>query len=293
MTRTTTKFAAILTVTTALFAATAFAASDYVILEVGGKEIKKSEVTAIWQGLFPPKAAPDFDKVEEPIRQNVLRGVISEYLLLDEALKAKADQAPEVVKQIEDAKRKLVVRHFIENKSKGLVSDAEIKAAYDDNVAKHGDEEEVRARHILVDSEAKAKDIKKKLENGAAFEKLATEQSSDPGSKKQGGDLGYFTQDKMVPEFAKAAFALKKGEVSDPVKTNFGWHIIKVEDRRKVTPPKFETVKESIKAQLAEKKLGEYVNKLLDAQPIKYFGADGKEKELTKVPDAAATPKAE
>lgn len=288
MTRTAKHLAAALLATTALLGATAFAASDYVILEVGGKEIKKSEVTAIWQGLFPPGAAPEFDKVEEPIRQNVLRGVVSEYLLLEEAQKAKADQSPEVQKQLEDAKRKLVVRHFIENKSKGLVSDAEVKSAFDRMVAAMSDQDEVRARHILVDSEAKAKDIKKKLDNGASFEKLASELSSDPGSKKQGGDLGFFTEDKMVPEFAKAAFATKKGKISDPVKSNFGWHIIKVEERRKVTPPTFDAVKERLKAEIAEKKLSEYVNKLVDAQDIKYFGADGKEKQLTKTPDSAA-----
>lgn len=273
----------------ALYAAASFAASDYVILEVDGNEIKKSQVDTLWKGLFPQGAAPDFEKVEEPIRQNVLRGVVSEYLLLEEATKAKIDQSPEVQKQLEDLKRKLIVRAFIEGKSKGLVADSEVRSAYDKLAAETRKQEEVRARHILVDSESKAKDLKKKLDNGASFEKLAGENSADPGSKKQGGDLGYFTKDKMVAEFSKAAFAMKKGDVSEPVKSDFGWHLIKVEDRRAATPPKFEEVKEKLKAQLVEDRLGEYVNKLVDAQDIKYFGPDGKERELTKTPDSIKT----
>lgn len=275
--------------TCALYSAVSFASGDYVILEVGGNEIKKSQVDALWQGLFPKGAAPDFEKVEEPIRQNVLRGVVSEYLLLDEAKKAKVDQKPEVQHQIEDITRKLIVRNYIEGKSKGLVSDSDVRTAYDKMAAEISKQEEVRARHILVDSESKAKDLKKKIDNGASFEKLAGENSSDPGSKKQGGDLGYFTKDKMVPEFAEAAFKMKKGEVSNPVKTNFGWHLIKVEDRRKATPPKFDEVKDKLKAKLVEDKLGDYVNKLVDSENIKYFGADGKERELTKTPDAGKT----
>ncbi len=284
------RFTKALLATTCLFAATAaFAASDYVILEVGNREIKKSEVDTLWSGLFPDGQVPAFDKMEEPIKQNVLRGIVSEYLLYDEAVKMKIDQDEAVKRNIEDAKRKLVVRGFMEKKMDQIVSDDDVKAEYDKAIKELKGKEEVRARHILVDSEDKAKALKKKIDAGADFEKLASENSTDPGSKAKGGDLGYFTEEKMVPEFGKAVFALKKGKISGPVKSPFGWHIIKVEDRRKVKAPTFTDSKEALKSKLAESRLNEYVNKLVDSTGVKYFDADGKEKDLTKTP----APKAE
>lgn len=272
----------------ALGAATAvYAANDYVMLELGKQEIKKSDVEAIWSGLFPAGEAPDFDTVEEPIKQNVLRGVISEYLLYDEAVKSGVNNDAELAKTIEEAKRKLTVRHFIEKKTEGLVKESDLRAEYDKMVRDTRDKEEVRARHILVKDEETAKEIKKKLDDGADFEALAKEKSADPGSKVQGGDLGYFTEERMVPEFSKAAFALKEGEVSEPVKSGFGWHIIKVEDRRKMKAPTFSDVKDELKARLSEQRLNDYVAKLVDSTDITYFGPDGKEKELTRMPTKA------
>ncbi len=284
MTRTT-RF---LLTTAALFVATtAYAASDYVILDLDGKQVKKSEVNTIWQGLFPQGEAPDFDTIEEPVRQNVLRGVISEYLLYDEAVKSGVDKKKEVEEKVEEARRKITVRHFLDDKTKNMVSNADVKAEYDRLVKEGRDKEEVRARHILVESEEKAKELKKKLDGGADFEALAKDNSTDPGSKAQGGDLGYFTEERMVPEFSKAAFATKKGEISEPVKSSFGWHVIKVEDRRKITIPTFNDVRESLQTRLSEKKLNDYVNRLVDQTDVKYFGSNGKEKDLTKVPDSS------
>lgn len=282
------RFAQTLIASSALFfSQLAYSADDYVILEMGEREIKKSEVDMIWQGLFPPGAVPEFDKIEEPIRQNVLRGVISEYLLYDEALAANVDNNDQVKRQIEDAKRKLIVRHYIDQKTEGMIAESDLKKAYDEMVAKQKDKEEVRARHILVESEDKAKELKKQIDGGSDFEKLATENSKDPGSKTQGGDLGYFTQEKMVPEFSAAAFALKEGEISGPVKSSFGWHIIKVEDRRPVEAPKYEEVKAELKKNLVEERLNDYVNKLVDKTNVTYYGPDGQKRDLTKMPDAA------
>lgn len=271
----------------------AYAAKDYVILEVGSKEIKKSEVEAIWQTLFPAGAAPDFDSVEEPIKQNVLRGVVSEYLLHDEAVAAGVEKLDDVKTKIDEAARKIVVRKFIDMKTEALVTEKDIKAEYEKAVKDGKDKEEVRARHILVADEAKAKELKKKIDGGADFEKLATENSNDPGSKKQGGDLGFFPEGSMVKEFSDAAFKLKVGQVSDPVKTKFGWHIIKAEERRKLKMPSYADAKDKIKNHLTEEKLNEYVNKLVDQTQVKYFEASGKEKDFTKTPDITKGDKAE
>lgn len=269
-----------------LVAAPTLAADDYVILEVGEREIRKSEVQAVWDGLFPEGQAPDFDTVEEPIKQNVLRGTVSEYLLYDEALEADIDEQEAVQRRIEEARRKLIVRAFIDHKGETLISEDDVKAEYDRIVRETRGKEEIRARHILVDSEETVKKIAQELEEGGDFEALAKEYSADPGSREQGGDLGYFSEGQMVPEFEKAAFALKKGEVSEPVESSFGWHVIKLVDRRDLKAPTFTELRETIRKKLMEERLNEYVNKLLDSTPINYYGPDGEKKELTKMPDS-------
>ena len=122
-------------------------------------------------------------------------------------------------------------------------------------------EEEVHARHILVPTEAEAKDIEDELKKGADFATLAKEKSKDPGAA-DGGDLGYFTKDQMVPEFSAAAFKLDKGQISDPVHTQFGWHIIKVEDKRTKPTPTFDQVRGQIENYVAHKAQAEMVENL-------------------------------
>ena len=125
----------------------------------------------------------------------------------------------------------------------------------------------MQARHILVDTEDKAKDIVTKLASGGDFAALAKENSSDPGSKEDGGMLGYFSKGQMVPSFEEAAFALKKGEVSKPVQSQFGWHVIKLEDRRQKPPPAFADVKDRIIEYLAGAKLKAAADKLEKEAP--------------------------
>jgi peptidyl-prolyl cis-trans isomerase C len=126
------------------------------------------------------------------------------------------------------------------------ITDAEVKTAYDAAIAAMPVAEEVHARHILVTTEDDAKAIKAELDGGADFVTLAKEKSIEPGAKDSGGDLGYFTPDKMVKPFADAAFAMKVGEVSNPIQTQFGWHIIKVEDRREAPKPTLEELTQQI-----------------------------------------------
>ena len=140
-------------------------------------------------------------------------------------------------------------RHQIEAQR----TDAKIKERYEQLVAKFKPQDEVRARHILVNTEAEAEDIIEQLKDGTDFAKLAEEKSKDAGSAKHGGDLGYFAHDAMLKPFADAAFAMKVGEISEtPVKTTYGYHIIKIEDRRKSSFPPLAVVKSRIAAQLLE-----------------------------------------
>ena len=297
-----------LLITTALFAAPAFAqeapaaapdaaapaasapagSKDFTIIKLGAEDIKNSEVVDIWKGLFPAGAAPDFANFDENIRLNVLRGIVSERLVYQQAVKEGFDKSEEVKKRIAQLQKQVVMQAFMEQKAKTLVSDSELHKAYDTKVAEMKGNEEVKARHILVADEPTAKDVAKQLKKGGDFEKIAKEKSTDKGSGANGGDLGWFTKEKMVPEFAEAAFKMKKGEVSAPVKTAFGWHIIQVEDRRAVQPPSFDEMKESLRAEAANKAVQGYVEGMLKTADIKYFAADGKTKDFPRTLAPAA-----
>ena len=257
-------------------------ADDYVVMKVNNQDITSSQVQRMWEGLFPAGQAPAFESAKPEIRERVLRAVMAERIVYGEAVKAGADKSEKLLRELEDVKHKLVVRNFLDTKTGDMITDAAIKKEYDALVASSKDEKEVRARHILLASEADAKEAKKKLDAGKSFEEVAKEMSKDPGSAAKGGDLGFFTKDKMVPEFANAAFAMKKGEVSGPVKSNFGFHIIKVEDSRKVPAPTLAEVKDQLKGKLQEKKLNDYVSGLVKSAEVKVFDAKGKEVAFSK-----------
>ncbi len=284
-----TRFSTMLVAATMLTAVTAVAAEkDYTILKVGGEEIKNSEVMEIWEGLFPGGKAPEFNGFDENIRQNVLRGLVSERLIYQEAMKAGYDKNAEVQKRIEQMKKQVLMQSFMEDKAEKMVTDAQLKAAYEKQKKEMGKQEEVKARHILVADEAEAKKIAAELKKGGDFDKIAKEKSTDKGSGARGGDLGWFTKEKMVPEFADAAFKLKKNEISAPVKSAFGWHVIKLEDRRPVKVASFDEMKEQLRGELTNKAVQEYVENLLKKSDIKYYTADGKEQDFSRTLAPAA-----
>ena len=128
--------------------------------------------------------------------------------------------------------------------------------------------ERVRARHILVPTETEAKTILAEVKKGTDFAELAKQKSKDPGAAAEGGDLGYFSKEQMVPEFSEAAFKLEKGQVSEPVKSQFGWHIIKVEDKRSKPVPEFEKVKDQVETYVMRKSQGEFIAKLRESAKI-------------------------
>src|SRR5262249_16793580 len=142
-------------------------------------------------------------------------------------------------------RNKLLMETLLHAEAKSAVTDAAMHKVYDDATKQMAGEKEVHARHILVETEDEAKAIVAELNKGTHFAELARLKSKDPGAA-EGGDLGYFTKDQMVPEFSDTAFKLDKGELSDPVKTQFGWHVIRVEDKRDRPVPRFEQVKDQI-----------------------------------------------
>lgn len=262
-------------------AAKAAETKDYTVIKMGNDEIKNSEVIDTWKGLFPGGSAPDFNSFDENIRQNVLRGLASERLIYNEAIKAGYDKDPEVKKRIANVEKQVIMQGFMENKAKNLVTDDQLRAAYAEKAAAMKGQEEVKARHILVGSEEEAKKIYDQIKKGGDFEKIAKEKSTDKGSGANGGELGWFTKERMVPEFADASFKLKKGEISAPIKSEFGWHIIQVEDRRPLQIASFDDMKETLKGELANKAVQSYVEGLLKKADIKYYSAEGKEKPFS------------
>ena len=252
-------------------------ADEYVMMKVNNQDVSSAEVQHMWEGLFPAGQAPAFDTVKPEVKERILRAVMAEKVLYGEALKQGVDKSPKLTAQLDEMKKKLIVRTYLDSKTADSISDAELKKEYDALVAASKDEKQIRARHILLATEEDAKEAKKKIDSGKSFEEVARDYSKDPGSAKQGGDLGTFTRDKMVKEFGDAAFAMKKGEVSGPVKSAFGWHIIKVEEISKIAAPTFNEVKDQIRAKLQEKKLSDFIGSLVKAADVKVFDAKGKE----------------
>jgi peptidyl-prolyl cis-trans isomerase C len=225
----------------------------------------------------------------------VKRRALAEYLIdnslfADAAEAAKLSATPEFEQQMGYLKRRVLRELYFNKTLKDTIKDDEAKKIYDERVAKLKPEEEISASHILVDTEDKAKELKAKLAAGGDFAQLAKENSTDTGSKEQGGALGYFGRGQMVPEFEGAAFKLEKGQISDPVHTNFGWHIIRVDDKRKKEPPSFAAVKDTIMNSLIVRKAQDAATEMRGKAQIEYVDADIKkqvEEQKNKKPEQA------
>jgi peptidyl-prolyl cis-trans isomerase C len=208
----------------------------------------------------------------------VKRRALAEYLIDNElfakaAEEAKISATPEYEQQMRYLKRRVLRELYFDKTLKGKIGEDEARKIYTEKIAQLKPEEEIEARHILVDSEEKAKELHAKIVAGADFAQLAKENSTDTGSKDQGGVLGYFGHGQMVPEFEAAAFKLEKGQVSEPVHTNFGWHIIKVDDRRKKEPPSFAAVKDTILNSLVVRQAQDTATELRSKAQVEYVDA--------------------
>jgi peptidyl-prolyl cis-trans isomerase C len=212
----------------------------------------------------------------QPPYEALLEVIINNQLVLDQAKKDKMDADPEVKAAVKQAEISLMRQAWIARKMRAAVSDEAVRARYDQLAKDFVPAEEVHARHILLETEEGAKATIAELNRGGDFAELAKSKSKDPSGAQNGGDLGYFAQKDMVPEFSAAAFAMQPGQVSKtPVKTQFGYHVIKVEDKRMSTLPTFEQAKGPIGQQLAEVAAQKTVGDLRDKAKIKRFGPDG------------------
>ena len=231
--------------------------SDQVVARVNGVDIHESDLAFAEEeiGGNMPAMAP-------AQKRDYLITYLTDVIVLSQAAAKQgfADR-PDVKRRLAFDHNRLLMEALLQDAGKSALSDAELHKVYDEAVKQMPNEEEVRARHILVATEDEAKAVLAALKKGADFAALAKEKSKDPGAN-EGGELGYFTKDQMVPEFAEVAFKLDKGQMSDPVKTQFGWHIIEVEDKRVKPTPTFDQVKGQIETYVAHRAQAALVEKL-------------------------------
>lgn len=260
------------------------AGSDMVIATVNGHTITQRDVD-----LAETEIGSNLGKQSADERRRTLVEYVIETQLMAEALeKEKAANA----KNLDSARayfdRRARREAYFESKIKASVSEAAAKTFFDDRVKGMKPEEEVKARHILVETEDEARDIAEKLNRGGDFAELAKKHSRDPGSKTNGGLLGFFSRGQMVPQFEEAAFALKAGEVSDPVQSRFGWHLILVEEKREKPLPKFDDVKETILYRMIYEKAQRVVQQLRATAKIDYLDEEIKKQVAVEKQRATA-----
>lgn len=249
-----------------LLLAPGFAQSDDpVVAKVDGVEVRESDLALAEEDLgnnIPPQVRGD-------ARRDFIVSYYTDIMLVAKAADAmKAADSKEFQARLKFLRNKMLMESYLQSEGKKAVTEKAMREVYDHALKQMSGEEEVRARHILVATEDEAKKILADLKKGGNFEAIAKEKSNDPGAAAQGGDLGYFTKDQMVPEFAEVAFKLQKGQLSDPVKSQFGWHIIRVEDKRSKEPPKYEEVKDQVETFVQRKAQAELVTKLRDSAKI-------------------------
>ena len=260
--------------------------SDPVVARANGVDIRQSDLASAEDdiGSAMPQMGPDQ-------KRDYLITYLADVIILAQA----ADQRQlanrnDVKHRIEFERNKALMEALLQDAGKAAMTDEALHKVYDDAIKQTPNEEEVHARHILVATEGEAKDIEAQLKNGADFATLAKQKSKDPGAA-EGGDLGYFTKEQMVPEFAEAAFKLDKGQISDPVKTQFGWHIIKVEDKRIKPTPTFDEVKGQLQNYVARRAQAELVENLRKSATIERLDQPAKQPNPSALNPAAPSKK--
>jgi peptidyl-prolyl cis-trans isomerase C len=251
-------------------AAFAQAGTDPVLAKVNGVEIHQSDLA-----LAEEDVGQNLPQGGEDAKRDYLVSYLTDMILLAKAAEEKRVQDdPEFKRHVAYGRNKVLMEVLLQNEGKKALTDQALKAVYADAVKQMGEEEEVHARHILFrvanpadekaskEAEDKIKAVIARLNKGEDFVTVAKEVTEDPSGKQDGGDLGYFSKEQMVPEFSAVAFKLDKGKISEPVKTQFGWHVLKVEDKRKRQPPEYDKVKGQLEAYVERKAQVDLVTKL-------------------------------
>lgn len=237
-----------------------------VLATVNGKEITQQSVNDLLDALGPQRAMQFYS---EDGRKKLLDELIKQELIYLDAINKGMDNEEDFKLQLEKTKQNLLKQYALSKLMSNIkVEEEEIVNYYNDNKEQFRTDESIRAKHILVSDEDSANKVLNEINDGLSFEEAAQKYSNCP-SKANGGDLNYFTRGKMVPEFEEAAFKLQKGEISKPVKTQFGYHLIKVVDKKEPQISKLEEVKDQLIQQLTAMKQSEvYTNKCNELKKV-------------------------
>ncbi len=243
-----------------------------IVARIDGVELHLSDVEAAQQSLPPQAQKLPLEQIYPMLLDRLVDGA----LITEAGRKEHLDQEPDVQSRLKRYEDRLIQEAYLNRAIKQAETEDRLKTRYQTLLKEKPAQEEVHARHILLATEEEAKSVIAELDKGADFAALAKKYSTDPNAKS-GGDLGYFGHDDMVAEFADAAFALPAGQYTKtPVKTKFGWHVIKVEDRRLSKPPSFEEAREELSHDLAHDVIDAKLQELRGAAKIEEFGLDGK-----------------
>jgi len=253
-----------------------------VLAKVNGAEIRQSDVALAEEELGPSLAQMD----PATKKENVLAFLIDMKIVSKAAEDKKIADTDDFKKRMGFTRNRLLMDSLLASEGKAATTDEAMKKVYEDASKQITGEQEVHARHILVETEDEAKAVEEELKKGADFAELAKKKSKDPGAS-DGGDLGFFTKEQMVPEFSAVAFALEPGKISDPVKTQFGWHVIKVEEKRNRKAPDFEQVKSQIETYVTRKAQADYVAKLRQTAKVERMDQPAEAAKADAKPDAA------
>ena len=253
-------------------------AAPKVLAKVDGIEITEADIAVAAED-----PALQLSQVPEAQRRDLLVGYLVDLKLGARAAEAaKVGDGADFARKVAYARDKALLDTYLEQESKKAVTPEAARKLYDETVKGLTPEPEVRARHVLVETEDEAKAALARLKGGEDFAKVAGDLSKDPGSKAEGGDLGFFSKERMVEPFAETAFKLEPGQVSDPVKTQFGWHVIRVEEKRTKPVPTFEETKEQIDTYLGRKAQQDLILALRQKGKVERLDADGKLVEQKK-----------
>jgi peptidyl-prolyl cis-trans isomerase C len=247
---------------------------DPVVAKVNGTDIRQSDIN------FAEEEAGQLPPMSPEQKQDYLVQFMADMILVSKtADDKKLGDTADFKRKLTFNRNKLLMEALLTQTGKEALTEEAMKKVYDDALKQMGEEKEVHARHILIraaagdekaskEAEEKIKAIIVRLNKGEDFAKVANELTEDPSGKANGGDLGFFSKEQMVPEFSDTAFGLEKGKISGPVKTQFGWHVIKTEETRVKPQPKFEDVKPQIESFVTRKAQAEMVTKLREAAKI-------------------------
>lgn len=265
-------------------AAPAGAPKDPVVATVNGQPVYLSELQVAQQALRPQYRNVPLSSVYPALLDNI----INSKLVVADGKKNKVEADPEFKKRIAFVEEQVIQDYWLQKELGKRITPDKLQARYQEKLKSMPAEDEVHARHILVATEQEAKDLLAELKKGTPFDKLAKEKSTDKASGAEGGDLGWFKRTDMVKEFSDAAFALKKGETSEtPIKTQFGYHLIKVEDRRQAPPPSFDELADQIHEEVQREIVTQYIDQLHANAKVEKFNIDG-----SKAAPAPANPAA-